>query len=87
MSLRAFRAQPHAHEELQNVQLRRRRPNVAQAAAAAEAAAEQAALGGVAALLAGAIPLAPPSSLPDAQPLQQLPPYSEWHQHPELLQG
>lgn len=41
----------------------------------------------MASLLAGAVPLAPPGSLPEAQPLEQLPPYSEWHRHPELLQG
>ncbi len=87
VSLRAFTAQPRVHEEIQSNRLRRRRLNVAQAAAAAEPTEEQAAAGGAAALLAGAIPLAPPGSLREAQPLEQLPPYSDWHQHPELLQG
>lgn len=87
VNLSAFRSQPRAHEELHITPWRQRRLNVAQAAAAAAAAAEQAAPGGMASLLAGAVPLAPPGSLPEAQPLEQLPPYSEWHRHPELLQG
>ncbi|KAL4433737.1 hypothetical protein ABPG75_000178 [Micractinium tetrahymenae] len=88
VSLRAFRAQPQAQGEPQNNRQRRRRLHVAALAAAAEAAAapDQAA-GGVASLLAGAVPLAPPASLPEVQLLEQLPPYSEWHRHPELLQG
>ena len=60
--------------------------------AAAVAAAEESVAsggGGVADLLQGAerVPLAPPGLGLPVEHLEQLPPSSEWHNHPELLQG